>query len=388
MRHHESTASLPQRGTAGVTEAARRAPRAPLALLGFGVVSPFGIGVRAFAAQLRAGRFAAPAQPPAEPGRWPEAAAYWLRDFDAPALLGGKGVATMNRMTHLALLACGEALALRTPRDDTQRRRSGVVLGSRGGSMQSIADFVRSTYVGLPHMVSPMQFPNATMNGPAGHCAIWHGLEGLNASVCADELSGLAALHYAARMLRQGRADHLLAGAVEEFAPYNAWAHEAGRAADGRPYAEAAVMFALATEADDAPAQLLATRLRHLPAGPDGSTDLAAGLQREIEALLEDAGCRPADLAWALGGAWSGTAALAAQQAAFEAVQPGLAGAARRLTAQSPGAFCHSHGAATALDLATALLAAPSGLGVLTAVGEGGQVGAVLVRKLRHVEDV
>jgi 3-oxoacyl-[acyl-carrier-protein] synthase II len=369
-------------------EAAMVRPRPPLAMVGLGVVSPFGHSADALADCLRAGRCGMPSPPPRNAERWPDAAAHWMHDFDAQASLGGKGISTTNRMTHLALLACREALAAQAPLDGRELQRSGIVLGSRGGSMQSIAEFVRSTYMGLPHMVSPMQFPNATMNGPAGHCAIRYGLQGVNTTICAGDLTGVAALQYAARMLRRGHADRLLAGAVEEYAPYNAWAHEADRTDHGLPYGEAAVMFSLAadTEAHDAPMHLLGARLGHAPGGRCDLPSLAEALRAEIEALLLEGGCRASDLAWAHASTWSGTAAVIAQHAALDGLQPGLADSARQLAPACPGAICHAHAAAAALDLAALLIHAPAGLGVLTAVGEGRQIGAVLVRKRRAFE--
>jgi 3-oxoacyl-[acyl-carrier-protein] synthase II len=357
-----------------------------IAIHSIGMVSPWGVGAAQTLSTLGAGE-ARPAQlPPADSKEtWPQAGAHWLPDFDARTYLGPKGVSYLNRMTQMAIIACAEALRGGPPLDADAKLQTGVVLGSRGGSMETIAEFVRSTYVGLPHMVSPMQFPNATMNGPAGQCAIWHHLGSVNGTVCAGDLTGLAALHYGSRMLRLGHAQGLLVGSVEEYAAFNAWAHQADPSTRALPFTEAAVMFGLGAKPDegDPLAHLLGTRMRHLHAGGAKVEAVRQGLRAEIEALLAGAGCRASDLAWAKVGRWAGEAAAKAQSLALGDVAPGVAEQLQQLEPLPAQAIGHAHGAAVSLDLAIALAMAPVGLGLLTAVGETGQIGAVLVRTNR-----
>jgi 3-oxoacyl-[acyl-carrier-protein] synthase II len=357
-----------------------------IAIHSIGVVSPWGVGAAQTLSTLRAGE-ARPAQLPPTGSKepWPQAGAHWLPDFDARTHMGPKGVSYLNRMTQMAIIACAEALRGGPPLDADGKLQTGVVLGSRGGSMETIAEFVRSTYVGLPHMVSPMQFPNATMNGPAGQCAIWHSLGNVNGTVCAGDLTGLAALHYGSRMLRLGHAQGLLVGSVEDYGCFNAWAHQARPSSPALPFTEAAVMFGLRAQPDegDPPAHLLGTRMRHLHAAGAGVEGLRQGLRVEIEALLAGAGCPASDLAWAKVGRWAGEPATRAQTLALGDVAPQVDEQFRHVEPLPANAIGHAHGAAVSLDLAIALLMAPVGLGLLTAVGETGQIGAVLVRKNR-----
>jgi hypothetical protein len=106
-------------------------------------------------------------------------------------------------------------------------------------------------------------------------------------------------------------------------------------------------------------------------------------LRAEIEALLAGAGCPASDLAWAKVGRWAGEPATRAQTLALGDVAPHVDEQLRHVEPFPANAIGHAHGAAVSLDLAIALLMAPVGLGLLTAVGETGQIGAVLVRKNR-----
>lgn len=373
---------------------------AALTIRAIGVVSPIGVGFEAFSAALRA-----PAGPGSATGvegvpynhvAWPEAPAHWLADFDARQWLGSKGVSALNRSTQMAVVACQLALQSDMAADDAasqaRRRATGVVLGSMSGGMRSIADFVRSTYTDTPHMVSPMQFPNSVMNCSAGQCAIWHGLKGVNSTVCAGELSGLAALQYASRMLRTGHADRVLAGAVEEYSDFGAWYHE-GTAERGTAVGEGAAVFALERQDDTADAscgstqpepvgELLAVRVRIVPP-PVGRRDvdpeaLVQALSAEIGRALQQAGLDAASLTW-----W------APRHASGPLAE--LEAAARRRVHISDAVITvpptvqmrcgDSHAASESLRLAGALALAPAGLGLLVALTAEGQVGCALVRR-------
>ena len=139
-----------------------------------------------------------------------------VEDFDAAETLGRKGTRTLDRMTAQVIATAGMVLA---GRDDSEaaRARIGLVLGSSTGSVQSITDFTRDTFVReRPYLVNPADFPSTVMNNAAGRTAIWYGLRGPNSTIAAGHLTGLVALRYASRLIRLGYVDTLLVGAVEE----------------------------------------------------------------------------------------------------------------------------------------------------------------------------
>jgi 3-oxoacyl-[acyl-carrier-protein] synthase II len=296
--------------------------------------------------------------------------ARWLTDFDAATHLGAKGVTHLDRTTQLSILLCRDLLGGLPATPET----SGIVLGTCGGGLKSIADFIRSTYAGpAPHLVSPMQFPNTVMNCAAAQCAIWTGLRGVNSTVCAGDLSGFAALQYAMRMLRLDHARLMLAGAVEEYCEFTAFAHDRLSPDPDAMQAEGGAMFALsATPCDSAIATLLGVRLGLLPAGAD-----VPGMAGGIGRLLRDTDVAPAHIAW-----WSTASAGLPGDTEAEAVEHAL-GDVLRLPCVADR-FGHAGGASVALQIAACLALAPDGIGLVTASDASGQFGCALLR--RHTD--
>jgi 3-oxoacyl-[acyl-carrier-protein] synthase II len=350
----------------------------PVAILAAGVASVAGLGMDKFAAGLRGAALPAPAPMPARLtafGHVPARPARWLTDFDATEHLGTKGVANLDRTTQLSVILCRDLLADLPGLVPEHRAQAGVVLGTCGGGLKSIADFIRSTYAGpAPHLVSPMQFPNTVMNCAAAQCAIWNGLRGLNSTVCAGDLSGLAALQYAARMLRLDHARLLLAGAVEEYCEFAAFAHESLTPDPAALQAEGGAMFALsATPSETDIGSLLGVRLGLLQEGP-----AVPGMAGAIGRLLRDAGVAPEDIGW-----WSTASSGAPGSTEAEAVE--------RVLGQAPPAlpcvaerFGHAGGASVALQLAACLALAPGGIGLVTASDASGQFGCALLQRSTH----
>lgn len=218
-----------------------------LAITGWGVISPIGIGRDQFThgfASRQSGR-----KPVDGFGDrvFPFDSACTVPDFETTRFLGSKGTRSMDRTTGMAVTAVGMALEHSNVGTETDRSRIGVVLGTSTGSIKSISDFTRETLVQeRPYLVNPALFPNTVMNCAAGQCAIWHRLTGVNATISGGHASGVLALRYAALAIRQGYADSLLTGAVEEFCEQAAWAYSHMRLSagyDARPLGEGCAMF-------------------------------------------------------------------------------------------------------------------------------------------------
>ncbi len=200
-------------------------------------ISPWGLTAGDFAAGLRSGR---PTAAPLDRAEWtvPVPDACLVPGFDVRTELGRKGTRSMDRASGLAVAAVGRLLG---GAGDGERLPglppdAGLVLGTTTGSAQSMMDFTRESLVGTrPYLVDPARFPSTVMNCAAGQAAIWHRLQGPNATVAAGRATGLAGLQYALRLHRAGRAGALLCGAVEEFSAARAWltwhARAAGEAA-------------------------------------------------------------------------------------------------------------------------------------------------------------
>lgn len=366
---------------------------ATLAITGWGVVSPIGIGADEFAAGLADGRDGRTDVGEMFDEPLPRSDAYAMTGFRARDHLGRKGTTFLDRSTALAMVACGQALTdADLTVDETNEERVGVALGTTAGSVRSTSDYSKATFVeDKPYLVNPLIFPNAVMNCAAGQSAIRYHLKGVNATLAGGQVAMLAGLRYARTLIGLGRVDTLLVGATEEFGPQVAWANEFVMRQHGGdlPAGEGAAVFVV-EDAERVRAQgrvpdaeVLAVEVAtHLPEDendpvPDFSPTLAHCLTR----ALSRAGVAP-DQVVAVAPAANGMAAKDTfEDAAITAV---LGPDVRRLLVKERAGEALS--ASNALQLA-ALLAEHRGrpehdgaVSVLTSHTPDGVVGAAVVR--------
>jgi 3-oxoacyl-[acyl-carrier-protein] synthase II len=316
-------------------------------------------------------------------------------DFDIRARLGRRGTSFYDRVTGLAVAACGDALAdSRLPVEDANRGRIGVVLGTTVGSFKSTSDYTRETLVHeKPYLVNPIQFPTTVMNCAAGQAAIRYGLKGINATTAGGPLAFFHAVSYARNAIRRGYADVMLVGAAEEFSAHRAWMTAARPDADGTLAGEGAAVFVLAgpapaTSGPASPAPPAGPSARICAVatgyGPGGRSDQA--LESCVRRVLEQAGA-PADEVELLVTSEVGAAAATWDLPGTES------GPAHAVLGHRPRAILITRmlgdcGAATpALALAAVLQSGRSEPGrdgaftLLTARGTDGAAGALLVRR-------
>lgn len=351
---------------------------APIDIRRVGVVSPMAIGFDAFGIALGAGRTVQPIEVPVSGfagEALPPRAAIWLKGFDPVEYLGRKGISTLDRITQLSIVACKQIV----DDGDADSQGTGLVLGSRGGGLKSISDFIRSTYASdIPYHVSPLLFPNSVMNSVASQCAIWFGMRGINATICAGELSGLAALSYASRMLRMEHVQKVIAGSAEELCGFNAWSHHALFPPGAPPIGEGAALFELqpadASSSTAKHAQLLAIRLRN---SSDILADAAFG--SHVRAMLEAAQVSADSVRW-----WSHHRS----PVTLDAPLPVSAIRKAGLSAENMVPVAHdlterigfTGAASTSFQVAAAIATAPRGIGLVTAISAEGQIGCALIR--------
>ena len=137
--------------------------------------------------------------------------------FDADAAASKKERRRMDEFILYALGAADEALqdAGWKPETETQRERTGVLIGSGIGGLQSIASSQMDLHNGGPRKVSPFFIPSALINLASGQVSIKHGLKGPNHSVVTACATGAHAIGDSARIIREGDADVMLAGGAE-----------------------------------------------------------------------------------------------------------------------------------------------------------------------------
>ncbi len=102
-----------------------------------------------------------------------------------------------------------------TPEDEESRLRTGVMIGSGIGGLSSIADTAVMIKEKGARRVSPFFIPGALINLISGQVSIRHGFKGPNHSVVTACSTGAHAIGDAARIIRAGEAEVMIAGGAE-----------------------------------------------------------------------------------------------------------------------------------------------------------------------------
>lgn len=102
-----------------------------------------------------------------------------------------------------------------TPEAEEDRQRTGVMLGSGIGGLNSIANTAVLLKERGPRRVSPFFIPGALINLISGQVSIRYGFKGPNHSVVTACSTGAHAIGDASRLIQFGDADVMLAGGAE-----------------------------------------------------------------------------------------------------------------------------------------------------------------------------
>jgi 3-oxoacyl-[acyl-carrier-protein] synthase II len=195
-----------------------------VAITGLGLVTPLGVGIEPVWSRLAAGetgigvidRFETADLPCRIAGLVPQGR-YADGGFDEREWLPAKDSRKMDRFAKYAMAAASQALddAGWQPDTDTQRERTGVLIGSGIGGLPGISEAALALQAKGPRAISPFFIPSNLVNLAAGHVAIRHGLRGPTHAVATACASGAHALGDAARMIMLGDADVMVAGGAE-----------------------------------------------------------------------------------------------------------------------------------------------------------------------------
>ncbi len=194
-------------------------------ITGMGLVSPLGCGVDRVWARLLEGRSGIRRLPdtvvedvPCKVGGVvPTIAEDPEGGFDLDATVSPREQKRMDRFIHFALGAAEEALAAADwkPTEMADLERTGVIIASGVGGFPAMVEATRITDSKGPRRLSPFTVPAFLVNLAAGQISIRYGFKGpLGAPVTACAAS-VQAIGDAARLIRAGEADVVVAGGAE-----------------------------------------------------------------------------------------------------------------------------------------------------------------------------
>jgi 3-oxoacyl-[acyl-carrier-protein] synthase II len=200
---------------------------------GIGLVTPLGVGVDHVWSQILAGKSGAGRISAFDPeayacqvacevprvdgrgGGGPDVAG----SFDPDATLSPKDQRRVDDFILYAIAAADEAVkdsGWAPGEDDNEgRERTGVMIGSGIGGLGAIANTAIELHEKGPRRISPFFIPSALINLASGQVSIRHGFKGPNHSVVTACATGAHAIGDAARIIRYGDADVMVAGGAE-----------------------------------------------------------------------------------------------------------------------------------------------------------------------------
>jgi 3-oxoacyl-[acyl-carrier-protein] synthase II len=137
--------------------------------------------------------------------------------FDPDLTLSPKDQRRVDDFILYAIAAADEAVRDSgwAPEDEESRERTGVMIGSGIGGLGAIAATAIELHEKGPRRVSPFFIPSALINLASGQVSIRHGFKGPNHAVVTACATGAHAIGDAARLIKYGDADVMVAGGAE-----------------------------------------------------------------------------------------------------------------------------------------------------------------------------
>jgi 3-oxoacyl-[acyl-carrier-protein] synthase II len=140
-----------------------------------------------------------------------------VKNFDPLQYLEKKEARKMARFIHLAIAAADEALqsANYKVQNEQMAERTGVDIGSGIGGFDIIEREHSNLINGGPRKISPFFIPSAIVNLAAGQVSMRHNAKGPNEATCTACTTSAHSIGDAARIIKYGDADVMIAGGAE-----------------------------------------------------------------------------------------------------------------------------------------------------------------------------
>ncbi|MBU0859351.1 MAG: beta-ketoacyl-ACP synthase II [Alphaproteobacteria bacterium] len=126
----------------------------------------------------------------------------------------------VDRFINFGIVAAIEAVEDSgwKPDTDEARERTGVMIGSGIGGLQTLYETATTLKDSGPRRISPFSLPGMLINLASGHVSIRYGFKGPNHSVVTACATGTHAIGDSARMIMLGDADVMVCGGAEAAA--------------------------------------------------------------------------------------------------------------------------------------------------------------------------
>ncbi len=136
--------------------------------------------------------------------------------YNPESVIEARDLRKMDKAIAYGVVAADEAMKDAGLVDyDGDKERWGVSIGSGIGGLNTIYENCVELYTGGPRRISPFFIPKAIINMAAGHVSIRYGLKGPNLSVVTACASAAHSIGEAARLIKYGDADVMVAGGTE-----------------------------------------------------------------------------------------------------------------------------------------------------------------------------
>jgi 3-oxoacyl-[acyl-carrier-protein] synthase II len=185
---------------------------------GMGALSAIGNDVATTWDGLVAGRSGIATITQFDPSRLTTRIGGEVKGFDPSGILDRKEQRRNDRYVQLALVATRQAMdqaALPARLEGAEAERTGIVIGTGIGGIQTLADQVLLMGERGPDRMSPFLIPMAIGNLASGVTAIAYGPQGPNFSVVSACATGGHSIGEAWEIIRRGDADMMFAGGSE-----------------------------------------------------------------------------------------------------------------------------------------------------------------------------
>jgi 3-oxoacyl-[acyl-carrier-protein] synthase II len=199
-------------------------------ITGIGIVSPLANGREATWERLIAGKSGAGKIDTFDPADMPCKIAFqvpWVsgrgggagdpQAFDPEKVVSNKELRRIDEFILYAIAAADEAVTDAGWKAETEddKHRTGVLIGSGIGGLETIYETAITLHEQGPRKVSPFFIPAALINLASGQVSIKHGFKGPNHSVVTACATGAHAIGDSSRLIMYGDADVMVCGGAE-----------------------------------------------------------------------------------------------------------------------------------------------------------------------------